>query len=54
MCIRDRYISEEYRDFLTLPEDIGSGSMEMIENISAEALEEHQKVWTEFKAACGA
>ncbi len=50
----EQYISEEYRDFLTLPEDIGSGSMEMIENVSAEALEEHQKVWTEFKAACGA
>lgn len=49
----EQYISEEYRDFLTLPEDIGSGSMEMIENVSAEALEEHQKVWTEFKAACG-
>ena len=50
----EQYISEEYRDFLTLPEDIGSGSMEMIGNVSAEALEEHQKVWTEFKAACGA
>lgn len=49
----EQYISEEYRDFLTLPEDIGSGSMEMIGNVSAEALEEHQKVWTEFKAACG-
>ena len=36
-----------------LPEDIGSGSMEMIGNVSAEALEEHQKIWTEFKAACG-
>ena len=50
----EQYISEEYRDFLTLPEDIGSGSMEMIGNVSAEALEEHQKIWTEFKAACGA
>mgnify|MGYP000629915034 FL=1 len=50
----EQYISEEYRDFLTLLEDIGSGSMEMIENVLAEALEEHQKVWTEFKAACGA
>ena len=49
----EQYISEEYRDFLTLPEDIGSGSMEMIGNVSAEALEEHQKIWTEFKAACG-
>ncbi len=46
--------AEEYRDFLTLPEDIDTNSMEMIENISADAIEVHQRVWTEFKSACGA
>lgn len=49
----EQYISEEYRDFLTLPEDIDTSSMEMIENISADAMEVHQRVWTEFKSACG-
>ena len=49
----EQYISEEYRDFLTLPADIDTSNMEMIENISAEALEVHDRVWTEFKTACG-
>lgn len=49
----EQYISEEYRDFLTLPSDIDTSNMEMIENISAEALEVHDRVWTEFKTACG-
>jgi spermidine/putrescine transport system substrate-binding protein len=49
----EEHISEEYRDFLTLPEDIDTDSMEMIENISADAIEVHQRVWTEFKSACG-
>ena len=48
----EQYISEEYKSFLTLPEDVDAQGMEMIENISAEALEEHNKVWTEFKSAC--
>lgn len=48
----DEFISEEYRSFLTLPEDFG-GDAEMIGNISAEANEAHAKVWTEFKAATG-
>ena len=50
----EQYISEEYRDFLTLPVDIDASSMEMIENVSAEALETHSRVYTEFKTACGA
>jgi len=51
----DPYIDEEYRDFLTLPKDLGSlESMEMIQNISPEAEELHNKIWTEFKAAAGA
>ena len=50
----EQYISEEYRDFLTLPADIDTSNMEMIENVSAEALEVHDRVWTEFKTACGA
>lgn len=49
----EQYISEEYRDFLTLPADIDTSNMEMIENVSAEALEVHDRVWTEFKTACG-
>jgi spermidine/putrescine-binding protein len=50
----DPYIDEEYRDFLTLPEDFGNfDSMEMIQNISPEADELHSRIWTEFKAAAG-
>ncbi|NBI18291.1 spermidine/putrescine ABC transporter substrate-binding protein [Neglecta sp. X4] len=45
-------LSEETRPYLTLPDSFSKDNMEMIENISAEAMEEHQKVWTEFKAAC--
>lgn len=48
----DAYISEEYKEFLTLPEDF-SGNTEMIQRISAEAEEAHTKIWTEFKAATG-
>lgn len=47
----DELISEEYREFLTLPEDFTADQMEMIENISAEADEAHVKAWTQFKAA---
>ena len=48
----DELIEEEYKPFLTLPEDF-SGNMEMIQNISAEAEETHVQIWTEFRAACG-
>jgi spermidine/putrescine-binding protein len=50
----DPYIDEEFRDFLTLPEDFKDfDSMEMIQNISPEAEELHNKIWTEFKTAAG-
>ena len=45
------HINEAYRSFLTLPESVTGG--EMIQTISAEAEEAHNKVWTEFRAACG-
>ena len=48
----EEYINEEYKSFLTLPEDF-SGSTEMIENVSAEAEEAHTKIWTEFNTATG-
>ena len=48
----EEYIAEEFKPFLTLPEDF-SGNTEMIENISAEAEEAQAKVWTEFKTATG-
>lgn len=48
----EAYINEEYKSFLTLPEDF-SGDAEMIGNISAEAAEAHAKIWTEFKTATG-
>ncbi|MDR1913100.1 MAG: spermidine/putrescine ABC transporter substrate-binding protein, partial [Clostridiales bacterium] len=48
----DPLISDEYRDLLTLPEGFNV-DMEMIENISAEANEKHEQVWTAFKTAAG-
>lgn len=48
----DSLINEAYRDFLTLPESITGG--EMIQTVSAAAEEAHNKVWTEFRSACGA
>ncbi|MDR0642755.1 MAG: spermidine/putrescine ABC transporter substrate-binding protein [Treponema sp.] len=48
----DPYIAGEYRDFLTLPEGFNI-NMEMIGNISPEADEVHELIWTAFKAAAG-
>lgn len=47
----DALIDESMRDFLTLPGDLDTSNMEMIGNISAEAVEAHDKAWTEFKTA---
>jgi len=50
----DSYIEEEYRDFLTLPDDFRNfDSMEMIQNISPEAEEQHSRIWSVFNAAVG-
>lgn len=49
----DALISDEYKEFLTLPAEISSKDMEMIEMVSPEASEEHEKVWTAFKTAAG-
>jgi spermidine/putrescine-binding protein len=48
----DPYISAEYKEFLTLPDGFNA-DMEMIQNISPEADEEHTLIWTAFKAAAG-
>ena len=47
------YINEDFKSFLVLPEELKSEDMEMIGNISAEAMEKHADVWTEFKTRCG-
>jgi spermidine/putrescine transport system substrate-binding protein len=49
----EQYISDDYKDFLTLPADISTGKMEMIQTVGAEAEEAHSKIWTEFKVAAG-
>ena len=49
----DALIETEYQPFLTLPVDLDTSNMEMIGNISAEAIEAHTKAWTEFRTACG-
>ena len=48
----DPYIEPEFREFLTLPPGFNV-EMEMIQNINAEAEEEHSRIWTAFRAAAG-
>ena len=48
----DPLIDHEYREFLTLPKGFNI-DMEMIQNISAQAEETHNIIWTEFRAAAG-
>jgi spermidine/putrescine-binding protein len=48
----DSRISAEYRQFLTLPEGFNV-NMEMIGNVSPEAEEVHNLIWTAFKTAAG-
>ena len=47
----EEYISDEYKDFLIIPENL-TENMEMIENISDAAQEAHMEVWTQFKTLC--
>ena len=46
------YITEEYREFLTLPAEFSKDNMEMIENITPEADDAHIAAWSEFKGLC--
>jgi spermidine/putrescine-binding protein len=48
----DPYINDEYKSFLTLPAGFNV-DMEMIQNISAEAEEEHSRIWTAFRERSG-
>jgi spermidine/putrescine-binding protein len=48
----DPYIDAEFKEFLTLPAGFNV-DMEMIQNISDEANEVHELIWTAFKAQAG-
>jgi spermidine/putrescine-binding protein len=48
----DPLISGEYKSFLTMPPGFNV-DMEMIQNISEAAEEEHNRVWTAFRSATG-
>jgi len=48
----DDFVSPDYKQFLTLPKGFNT-NMEMIQNISDQAVEEHSRIWTAFKAASG-
>jgi len=48
----DAHISEDFRAFLTLPEEFTSDNMEMIGNITPEADEAHLAAFTAFREAC--
>ena len=49
----DNLISEDFREFLVLPEEFKAEDMEMIGNIGSEAAEKQAEIWTEFKNLCG-
>lgn len=49
----EAYIDDAYKDFLTLPADLDTASMEMIQSVSADAEAAHEQVWTQFKTAAG-
>jgi spermidine/putrescine-binding protein len=46
----DDYIDPDFKKFLTLPEGFNT-NMEMIQNISPEAEEAHNLIWTAFRSA---
>ncbi len=49
----DALIEEAYRPFLTLPETLKMDQMDVMRNVSAESLDHHSRLWTEFRTACG-
>ncbi len=49
----DQLIDKKYREFLTLPSSLKIDEMEVMRNISNEAMETHARLWTEFRSACG-
>ena len=48
----EEHISEEFRSFLTLPEEFNKEDMEMIQNVTAEAEQAHLTNWTMFRSKC--
>ncbi|MBR0143515.1 MAG: spermidine/putrescine ABC transporter substrate-binding protein [Clostridia bacterium] len=48
----DDLISEEFKEFLVLPTSFKAEDMEMIGNISPEAAEKQDAIWTKFKDLC--
>ena len=49
----DQFISDNMKEFLTLPVEFNKDEMEMIQNVSPEAEDKHVEVWTAFKKAAG-
>jgi spermidine/putrescine-binding protein len=49
----DPLIDPDYRGFLTLPVGFDTAGMETLREISQEAEEEHERIWTAFKQAAG-
>ena len=47
----DEFISDEFKPFLTLPEDFGD--TEMIGNVNDATLQKHERIWTAFRDASG-
>jgi len=48
----EEHISEDFRSFLTLPDEFNKEDMEMIQNVTAEAEQAHLTNWTMFRSKC--
>ena len=49
----DALIDEALKPFLTLPEGVEIGQMDMMRNIAPESHDLHEQLWTELRNACG-
>ena len=50
----DALIDDTMKPFLTLPEGVQIGQMDMMKMVSPEIMDLHMELWTEFRNACGA
>lgn len=50
----DPLITDAMKPFLTLPEGVEIGQMDMMRNVPSEVMDLHSQLWTEFRSACGA
>ncbi|MCQ2461172.1 MAG: spermidine/putrescine ABC transporter substrate-binding protein [Clostridia bacterium] len=48
----NQYISDDFKDLLTLPANLDTENAEIVQNISAAAADVHEEIWNTFVNAC--